>query len=106
MTSQELADLKAEIKAEVLQEIHSSPKGSRHWLKVKSHIEGRLKKVDVYHRGHIVTGISTIIRYSLGLKSIVNLSADQIEQAKAVADQVIDVMETAWQAQRTVATAG
>lgn len=97
MTPTELAALKEQIKAELMQEISKAPKARfpKPWDEVKEAFLPRLAKVNPYTQYQIITAISTIIRYSLGIQNVSMLTYDQVERAKEIANRVLDIAEPA-----------
>lgn len=93
MTPTELAALKEQIKAELMQEMSRTPKARfpRPWDEVKEAFLPRLAKDNPYTQYQIITAISTIIRYSLGLQNVSMLTYDQVERAKEIANNVLDI---------------
>lgn len=93
----ELAALKEQIKAELMQEMGKAPKVRlpRPWDEVKEAFLPRLVKNDPYTQYQLTTAISTIIRYSLNVKNVSMLTYTQVERAKEIANKVLDVVEAA-----------
>lgn len=95
LTADELAALKDQIKAEVLQEIEVSKwrKSMRNWDKVKEEvILPRIQRYDGYHQSVLVNALSAVIRYSLGIRSIMLLPDDKVDKAKEIATKILDIM--------------
>ncbi|NSW84541.1 MAG: hypothetical protein HPY90_15150 [Syntrophothermus sp.] len=97
MNQSELAALKEQIKAELMQEMGKAPKVRlpRPWDEVKEAFLPRLVKNDPYTQYQLTTAISTIIRYSLNVKNVSMLTYTQVERAKEIANKVLDVVEAA-----------
>jgi hypothetical protein len=93
----ELAALKEQIKAELMQEMGKAPKVrlSRPWDEVKESFLPRIAKNNPYVQYQLTTAISTIIRYSLGIKNVSMLCYSQVEQAKEIASKILDVVDAA-----------
>lgn len=95
-TPQELEALKNEIKTEILKEIKERGTlriiNNKPWDKVKALVSKRLEKFSVSEQYQVLTSISTIVRYSQGVKSIWDLSEAQIETAIRIANNVIDMI--------------
>lgn len=91
----EIAALKEQIKAEVLQEMRQTNCKYEHWNEVKDSFEPRLKKLilNTYHYYQSVNAIGTIVRHALGLQSVVRMKKEQVEKAKAVTAGILDAME-------------
>lgn len=97
MNQSELAALKEQIKAELLQEMSKVPKARlpRPWDEVKESFLPRIAHNDPYVQYQLTTVISTLIRYSLGIKNVSMLCYSQVEQAKEIANRVLDVIDAA-----------
>lgn len=91
----DIAALKEEIKAELLKEMHKPGlRTARPWDEVKGYILPRLSDFNAYHQYHIITAISTVVRYSLKLKGVLMLDYSQVETAKKIANEIIDLILT------------
>lgn len=97
MNQSELAALKEQIKAELMQEMGKAPKVrlSRPWDEVKEAFLPRLVKNDPYTQYQLTTAISTIIRYSLNVKNVSMLTYAQVERAKEIANKILNVIDAA-----------
>lgn len=97
MNQSELAALKEQIKAELLQEMSKVPRRQlpKPWDEVKESFLPRIAKNNPYVQYQLTTAISTIIRYSLGIKNVSMLCYSQVEQAKEIASKILDVVDAA-----------
>ena len=97
MNQSELAALKEQIKAELMQEMGKAPKVRlpRPWDEVREAFLPRLVKNDPYTQYQLTTAISTIIRYSLNIKNVSMLTYTQVERAKEIANKILDVIDAA-----------
>jgi len=93
----ELAALKEQIKAELMQEMGKAPKVRlpRPWDEVREAFLPRLVKNDPYTQYQLTTAISTIIRYSLNVKNVSMLTYTQVERAKEIANKILDIINAA-----------
>lgn len=90
MTQSELAALKAELKAELLEEMHPSQKSP--WHKIRVELEAKLDRFDTHEKYVITSAIATIVRMSLGVKTVLKLPDDQAERAKEIANHVAEML--------------
>ena len=97
MNQSELAALKEQIKAELMQEMGKAPKVRlpRPWDEVREAFLPRLVKNDPYTQYQLTTAISTIIRYSLNVKNVSMLTYTQVERAKEIANKILDIINAA-----------
>ena len=95
MTNIDLEALKAEIKAELLKELQKQPhvRIEKPWDEVKAIIIPRITGEDSYTQYHLLTAISTIIRYALDIRHLKYLTSDNVGAAKAIATQILDIIE-------------
>lgn len=91
LTPQELELLKSEIKTEILREIKTQ-RTSSPWNKIRASVSQRLKGLSVSEQYQVLTAISTIIRYSLGIKRTQDLLEEQAETATEIANRVVDMI--------------
>jgi hypothetical protein len=96
MTPEQLAALKQQIKAEVINELQQQPKSrlSKPWDEIKDIIVPRLRAagLDTYQTYQAVPAISTILRYSLNIRYIANMTSDKLPEAKRIATTILDLM--------------
>lgn len=92
MTKEQLGALKAELKAELIQELWGQ-RTEKPWGEVRKDIEKSLQGFDNPHRYRIMSAIGTIIRYTLDVKSVTLLSADQVPRAREIATQLIGILQ-------------
>ncbi|UOF90833.1 hypothetical protein LSG31_00680 [Fodinisporobacter ferrooxydans] len=92
MTQQELAELKAQIKSELLQEMEQERQTRSAWDRVRHAMQERLADLDPGKRHKIISGMSPLIRYALGLKRAVNMTDDLAPHAIDIANQILDLI--------------
>lgn len=95
MTNEELAALKEQIKAELLREMQKSPRirAPRPWDEIKEIILPRLKDCETYNQYQIISAISTIMRHTLGITQVANLTLEDMPKAKKIVESILDIME-------------
>lgn len=98
MTPEQLAALKQQIKAEVINELQQpKTRPMKPWDEVKEIIIPRLKGLGLSHYDvhQTIPAISTIIRHSLNLSRVANMSPDKLKEAKEIATTILSLMEEA-----------
>jgi len=95
MTNEELAALKEQIKAEIIREMQKVPRirAPKPWDKIKEIILPRLKDYETYDQYQIISAISTIMRHTLGISQVVNLSFEDMPKAQKIVESILDIME-------------
>ncbi len=92
MTNKELEALKEQIKAEVMQELQQKPgpKPPKPWDEIKKMISERVN-VEPYKYYQITSAISTLIRYSLSIRKVGDMTFDDLPKAKEIADTILNL---------------
>ena len=95
MTQEELQSLKAQLKAELLEEMRSSgeSRGTRAWHEARSRFVARLGRYSARERYQILNAVSAVVRSALKVKSVLGLSASQAVVAERIANALIDVLD-------------
>ena len=95
MNSEELEKLKAELKKEIINELTSKQiVKDNAWKVVKSEFEKMYysKGYSHYEIYQIFTGISPIIRYSLGYKSLQVIPASETENMRQIMFKIFNLI--------------
>ena len=96
MNAMDLATLKAEIKAELLQEMRRAPGSARvprPWNGIRDQFLKRLDGYGPRKEYQITSAISTMVRLALHLRSVLHMSEEQAPVAEAIANKIIDVLD-------------
>lgn len=95
LADKELEALKEQIKAELLREMQKSSRirAPRPWDEIKEMILPRLKDYETYDQYQIISAISTIMRHTLGISQVVNLSFEDMPKAQKIVESILDIME-------------
>ncbi len=95
LSREEIQTLKDEIKIELLKEIRRTSQlinPNWPWKEVKAFILNKLEKFPPYDQYQLLTAVSAIIRYSLKLRRVRDMSIDQVEDAKKIALKVLETL--------------
>lgn len=95
MDDKDLIALKEQIKAELIQEMQKNTrvKAPRAWDKIKEIILPRLKDYDTYDQYQIISAISTIMRHTLGIRQVINMSFEDMPKAQKIVENILNLME-------------
>lgn len=94
MTNDELSVIKQQIKAEVMQELQQKPgpKPPKPWDEIKKMISERVK-VEPYKYYQITSAISTLIRHSLDLRRVADMTFEDLPRAKEITLKILALMK-------------
>lgn len=94
MTDQEILKLKQQIKAEVMEELQQKPgpRLPKPWDKIKEIVSENLD-VSPHKYYQITSAISIIIRQSLGLRRVADMTFDDLPKAKEITKEILDLMK-------------
>lgn len=94
MTEQELAKLKAEITAEVLEEMLQKKKSESVWAKAKKELDIKVRTTLTEYRSYQITdAISTIARRIFEKRTVVTFTEADIERINDMFDRILGIVE-------------
>lgn len=90
----DLDALKKQIKAELLEELGQSPsyRRERPWDGIRQMIMDQTTHIHPYNRYQIVSAISILVRHSLGIRRVLDISDEQAPKAKQIASAVLKLL--------------
>lgn len=94
MTQAELEALKAQIKAELLQEMRNAPgvRLPRPWNKIRDDLLKKLEDYDTMEQYQFTSAVSTIIRLALGVRNVLLMSEEQAKVAASMANEILGIL--------------
>jgi hypothetical protein len=95
MTQAELEALKAQIKAELLQEMRNAPgvRIPRPWNKIRDDLLKDLESYDTIEQYQFTSAVSTIVRLALGVRNVLLMSERQAEIAASMAKEILEILK-------------
>lgn len=86
--------LKKQIKAELLEELGQPPnyRTERPWDEIRHMIMDQTTHINPYNRYQIVSAISILVRHSLGIRRVLDISDEQAPKAKRIASAVLNLL--------------
>lgn len=99
MSDEELTKLKEQLKQEILDDLKDNKQiihKINYWLPIGKRLENELKQIDKLKNMRIYpiyTAITTIVAKSLELKRILDLRAEQVEDANKRIDEILNIIK-------------
>jgi hypothetical protein len=95
MSPQDLETLKVQIKAELIAEMQKEPSRRMRtvWDDIKFMVENRTSHLRGPEQNQVLMAVSTILRYSIGLRQVKYIPFSREEEVKSFVSKLLDQMD-------------